>query len=231
VREDPPTEPDRIEGVSAAVLAGGESRRFGRSKAHALLGGRPLIDHVLRPLQRLFTDVSIIAHRPEAFERFDVDVAADLVRGPGALGGLLTALVHARKERCFVVACDMPFLREEVIRRMAQQARWPDVLLPVWRGERQPLHAFYARRCIPFIRRAIGRGDFRIIDFYDEITVREVEEEIWLPTDPAGTSFFNVNTPEDFETAAGWFQERGDGPERTVRPERTGSGSGDGRGG
>ena len=32
------------------VLAGGQSRRFGRDKALALLDGRPLIDHALAAL-------------------------------------------------------------------------------------------------------------------------------------------------------------------------------------
>ena len=90
------TGPAGIDGVCAAVLAGGESRRFGSSKAHALLGGNPLVRHVLEPLQRLFDDVTIVTQDPASYASFDVDVVADILPGAGALGGVLTALVHAK---------------------------------------------------------------------------------------------------------------------------------------
>ncbi len=225
MKQEPPGDPTRIEGVCAAVLAGGESRRFGQSKAHALLGGKPLIHHVLQPLLRLFDDVTIITHHPEAFERFNVDVAADILRGPGALGGLLSALVHARCERCFVVACDMPFLRDDVIRKMFEWNGCPDVLVPTCRREAQPLHALYSRNCIPVIRKAVLRGNFRIIDFYHEVAHHKLDEAVWGSLDPHGWSFFNVNTPEDFETAKERFEQGAEGREGRALPGGEGGGA------
>jgi molybdopterin-guanine dinucleotide biosynthesis protein A len=200
--------PARIDGICGAILAGGESRRFGQNKALALLGGKPVIRHVLDPLQNLFNDVMIITHQPALFERFDVDVAADVLRGPGALGGLLTALVHANCEYCFVVACDMPFLNVAVIHHMLVPGPRRDVLVPVRRGEPQPLHALYSRRCIPFIHREIFRGHYRIIDFFAEVAVEEIEEDEWMDLDPESRSFFNVNQPDDFAEAQKWLKEK-----------------------
>jgi molybdopterin-guanine dinucleotide biosynthesis protein A len=199
--------PARIDGICGAILAGGESRRFGQNKALALLGGRPVIRHVLDPLQNLFKDVMIITHQPALFQRFEVDVAADVLRGPGALAGLLTALVHANHEYCFVVACDMPFLNAAVIHRMLSSGRRKDVLIPVRRGEHQPLHALYSRRCIPFIQRGILRGHYRIVDFFPEVAVEEIEEGEWKDLDPESRSFFNVNQADDFAEAQKWLKE------------------------
>ena len=76
---------------SGAVLAGGESRRFGQDKAHAILAGKPLVTHVVETLQALFEDVLIVTNEPVSYEHFDVTVVSDIVRGAGSLGGLLTA--------------------------------------------------------------------------------------------------------------------------------------------
>ena len=72
------------------VLAGGQSRRFGRDKALALLDGRPLIDHALAALAgcdalavagREWPGIASLPDRP----------SPDL----GPLGGLNAALHHA----------------------------------------------------------------------------------------------------------------------------------------
>jgi len=199
----------RIEGASAVVLAGGQSRRFGRSKAHALLGGTPLIGHVLEPLRRLFDDVTVVANEPAGYACFDVDVVADILQGAGALGGLLTGLVHSRYDHCFVVACDMPFLNPALIRRILGASRGRDVVVPVRERRPQPLHARYCRRCIPHIYRSIQKERFRIVDFYPDVVVEEVTEGAWRAVDPDATSFMNVNSPEDFERAAIWLAQRG----------------------
>lgn len=193
--------PSRVDGFSAAILAGGESRRFGRDKAQAVLGGRPLVAHVLEPLQRLCEDVTIITNHPVDYECFGVDVATDILPGAGALGGLLTALVHTKCDPCLVVACDMPFLNERVIRKMFECDGRQDVLVPLWKNEPQPLHAFYSKRCIPFIRKRIEQRDFRIIDFYPDVSVQRIEEGLWKALDPDCLSFFNVNTSREFEEA------------------------------
>lgn len=166
-----------------------------------MLAGLPLLCHVLAPLQRLFDDVMIVTQQPARYACFDVDVVADILVGAGALGGLLTGLVHAKHEHCFVVACDMPFLNPALIQRIVDAAGGRDVVVPVRGREHQPLHARYARRCIPHIYRSIAGGRIRIVDFYRDVGVEELPEAVWALSDPDGMSFFNVNRPEDLERA------------------------------
>jgi molybdopterin-guanine dinucleotide biosynthesis protein A len=181
---------------SGAVLAGGESRRFGQDKARALLGGKPLISHVLETLEILFEDVLIVTKEPVTYEPFQVTVVSDIVEHAGSLGGLLTALVHAEAERCFVVACDMPFLNVEVIRRLIAQCKGHDVVVPVLRGELQPLHAIYSKRCIGHVQERIANRDLRIYDFFPKVSNLRVEESVWEEVDPENRSFSNINTQE-----------------------------------
>ncbi len=204
-------------GCSGAVLAGGESRRFGRDKARAILAGKPLVAHVVETLQILFEDVLIVTNQPVSYEHLDVTVVSDIVSGAGALGGLLTALLHADAERCFVAACDMPFLNVDVIRKMLGTNEGLDVVVPTAGGELQPLHAIYSRRCIRHIREKIAAGEFRIFDFYPEVLTFRFEEGMWKDADPENLSFVNINTQEDLERAHQCFKKsemRGDAGRR-----------------
>lgn len=191
---------------SGAVLAGGESRRFGQDKAHAMLGGKPLVSHVVEAIQPLFEDLLIVANQPVLYHPFDVTVVSDIVRGAGSLGGLWTALVHAKAERCFVVACDMPFVNAAVIRRMLGACEGYDVVVPVLKGELEPLHAVYSKRCIAHIEERIERGDFRIFDFYPKVPTLRLEEGVWEDLDPENRSFSNINTRDELVRAEQWIQ-------------------------
>lgn len=88
-----------------AVLAGGQSRRFGSDKAMALLDGKPLIAHVSDALAAQ-TDAVIVVGRDWAV----VD------RPPGGLGplaGINAALCYAYLsgyDAVLTCACDLPLL-------------------------------------------------------------------------------------------------------------------------
>ena len=77
--------------VLGALLAGGQSRRFGSDKALAHYGARRLIDHAVETL-RAQTDALVICGRdhPGAHALSDRPFA-----GAGPLGGLNAALHHA----------------------------------------------------------------------------------------------------------------------------------------
>lgn len=187
--------------VSGAILAGGRSLRFGQDKAFAALGGRPLIAHVCGALERVCSEVFVVADGAERFEGLGVAVVSDLVKGAGSLGGLLTALVHGRYEMCVVVGCDMPFLCPEVLLRMIRLAGGHDAVVPVFGGELQPLHAVYSKRRIPRIEKRLLGGDLRMAGVFSKGSTLRLEEKDWKDLDPDGASFLNVNTPEAFETA------------------------------
>jgi molybdenum cofactor guanylyltransferase len=80
--------------VLGAILAGGQSRRFGSDKALALFEGKALLDHVAGAL-RPQVDALVVAGR----EWPGLESVADVpVRGLGPLGGLCGALAYANNE-------------------------------------------------------------------------------------------------------------------------------------
>jgi molybdopterin-guanine dinucleotide biosynthesis protein A len=72
-----------------------------------------------------------------------------------------------------------------------------DVIVPRTEDGLQPLHAVYSKKCLDPIKSAIDQGRFKIMDFYDLVKVKIVEEDGFLSLDPHRESFINVNTPEE----------------------------------
>ncbi len=69
-----------------AVLAGGQSRRFGSDKAVAMLDGQTLLDHALAAL-RPHCDAVVVVGRGKIADWPRADM--------GPLGGIAAALIHA----------------------------------------------------------------------------------------------------------------------------------------
>jgi molybdopterin-guanine dinucleotide biosynthesis protein A len=80
--------------VLGAVLAGGQSSRFGSDKAEALLHGRPLLAHALEQLRRHVASVVVVGRQTEL-----APCAVDWPRpGEGPLGGIAGAFHYAESE-------------------------------------------------------------------------------------------------------------------------------------
>lgn len=196
--------------LSVAILAGGQSRRMGRDKALLDVGGQPLLQHVLDRAGSLSDDVLVVAtDRPE-YARFDVRIVADRFPQTGALGGIYTAIAEAAHPHCLVLACDMPFLNTELLKYMAAQPRDYDVLVPSLSADRsdqggketlETLHAIYGKACLPAIERQLRDGTLKVISFFSEVRVRRIPEAVIRQFDPHLLSFFNANTPEEYEWA------------------------------
>jgi molybdopterin-guanine dinucleotide biosynthesis protein A len=183
------------------ILAGGKSRRMGHDKSHLILGGETLVARAVRTLRALSDDVVVVANTLEPRGNLAARLTGDVIAGGGVLSGVHAGLASARHEFALVVACDMPFLNLALLRHMASLAPGHEAVVPHWRGEFEPLHAIYSRQCVTVIEAILRRGGRRVIDIYAAIRVRYVEPEEIARFDPGGLSFFNINSPEDWERA------------------------------
>lgn len=186
---------------SAVILAGGQSRRMGTDKAFLAMEGRPLIQRLVERVRALADDVVIVANDPKPYRRVGARVVGDLVKGAGALGGLHAGLSAAAHEWAFAFACDMPFLNLNLLRHMASLTPGYDAVVPRPNGLEEPLHALYHKRCLTPIARSLAAGDLKVISFLADVRVRYVEEAEIALFDPRHLSFFNANTPEEWEEA------------------------------
>jgi molybdopterin-guanine dinucleotide biosynthesis protein A len=189
--------------VSAVILAGGKSARLGIDKAFLDFGGTPLIARVHAAVAGLFPEIIIVTSNPSAFTFLSARVVPDVLPGRGPLGGLhagLSALgPHARA--AFVVACDLPFIRPDLVARLVELKGAHDAVVPR-RGEfAEPLHALYDRACLRVVEEELGRSSPRVTSFFGRVDVRYVGPEEVEVFGPWERLFFNVNRADDYRLA------------------------------
>ncbi len=192
---------------SAIVLAGGMSRRMGRPKAMLPFGGEPLIVQVLRRLESLFPDIVVVTAPEQELPDLSATLVRDEVAYQGPVGGICYGLRACNSAAGFVTSCDVPFLSLPLISCLTSRLTDHDVVVPYWEGRLQPLHAVYRRSVLPLLERQLQRGELRPVFLYDKVRTLKVEEDEIRAVDPDGSSFFNMNTPEDYADALARWQE------------------------
>lgn len=186
--------------MSAIVLAGGASKRFGTDKTRADWGGRQLIEHVVLPMAGAFGEVVVVTRRPEGLEalkRKGVRVVADLFPEPHPMGGLLTGLEVCAWEYAFVCGADMPFVSPALARALAEAAAGYGAAVPRWKGRLEPLCAVYSRRACGVLRGMVSEERLGLVDLLDIVNTRFLSEEEVAAADPGGRSFIDIDTPSD----------------------------------
>lgn len=189
--------------LSVAIIAGGKSARMGRDKAFVKLAGKPLIQHVIERSRNLGqTETILIANQPERYRHLGLPVFSDVCPNKGSLGGIYTALTYAQSRHTLVIACDMPFIKTELLRFMiAQISDALDIVVPRVGGYPQGLHAIYSQSCRKPIQEQLAANRLKVIRFYDRMRVRYLDEADYEPYDADGRSFVNLNTPAELQQA------------------------------
>lgn len=191
--------------ISCIILAGGKSIRFGHDKILEKIGSTSLIEQVISRIDPISKDIIIVTANERAFTQLanhpKVRVVHDIIPGMGSLGGIYTGLVESKTQYNLVVAADMPFLNEALLRYMMSVAEGYDITLPHVNKWFEPLHAIYSRNCIGPARKLIDEGHRVIVELFEYVKVKYVEAEEIDRFDPQHLSFFNINTQEDMQRA------------------------------
>ena len=144
----------------------------------------------------------IIANQPGKYAPLGLPVYADIMPDKGSLGGIYSALRHARTEYILALACDMPCLSPGLLRYMVGLVDdATDIVAPRVQGYPQGLHAIYRKTCLTPIRQQLDANRLKIIRFYDQMRLRYIDEAEYAQFDAAGMSFENLNTPDDLALA------------------------------
>ena len=186
---------------SAIVLAGGRSSRMGRPKALLPFDGVPLIEHIVGALRTRFEDVVVVAAPEQPLPAMPARVVRDDVPYQGPVGGLCYGLRAVRGEVCFATSCDSAFFSMPLVDVLLSRIAGYDVVVPHWQGRPQPLHAVYRTSVAPLLEAQLRSGELRAVALFDRVRTRRVDEEEIRRFDPAGRSFFNMNTPDDYARA------------------------------
>lgn len=181
---------------------------MGQNKALLSLvpGGPPVVRLAVERLREVTDTILLVGSDPAPYASLGLPQAPDVFPDSGSLGGIYSGLAAAPTQHTLVIACDMPFLNTELLRYMSALPRDYDVLIPVLE-EPEPLHAIYSKSCLPWMEERLRAGRYKIIGWFDKAHVREIDVDTVRRFDPGLRSFFNMNTPEEWERAKAMLEE------------------------
>jgi len=206
--------------MTGTILAGGENRRIPLLKGHIEIKGEKIIDSSVNLMRNLFGRVVISTNTPELYFYCGVPMIGDIINQRGPLTGIFSVLLNIKDDAIFVVACDMPFLNDQLMKYMLDKYRgknrenpepltsgseitkW-DAVIPVFEGKPQPLFGIYSKNILGIIEKRLNKGLKKLKDMLTEINVLYIKEEEVRQIDPEGRSFLNINTMEDLEKVRG----------------------------
>ncbi|PIW29720.1 MAG: molybdenum cofactor guanylyltransferase MobA [Rhodospirillales bacterium CG15_BIG_FIL_POST_REV_8_21_14_020_66_15] len=189
------------------LLAGGLARRMGGGdKPLRVLGGRPILDHVIARAQPQVADLLLnINGDPARFEAYGLPTAGDVIEGhAGPLAGVLTGMEWARAEHpgarwLASFATDAPFFPETLVARLhaALKVDGADMACAMSGGRTHPVFALWPVALADDLRAVMVGEDMRKIDAWTaRYRIVHVDFPI-VPFDP----FFNINKPENLAEA------------------------------
>jgi molybdopterin-guanine dinucleotide biosynthesis protein MobB len=199
--------------VTVIVLAGGKSKRMGADKALIEWQGKPLLWQIVERFQRAGFSVIVAGGPYEWAQRLKgspAPVVADLPahEGFGPLAGIEAGLLSIKTQPPVpcpvshvpligVVACDLPFADPNLLSWLAGQIGDADAVVPIVDGEPQPLHAVYARSCLPHLVAQLESQDKSVKSFLKRLKVVWVSEEEWQKVADPICLKAHLNEPED----------------------------------
>lgn len=145
-----------------AILTGGASRRMNGSPKGLLPGpgGAPLALRASRLLDRMEVPSVLIGNR-SLYTSLGLPIVDDTRPGEGPLAGLESALLEAQRRGAsgvLLLACDMPFFGEALLRRLIAYPP-ASAVVPVRGGRYEPLLARYEVAVLGEVQRRLDRGE------------------------------------------------------------------------
>lgn len=191
------------------ILAGGKSRRMGRSKAKLVLDNQTLVERQVGIVSP-FSARTIVIVAQEDYQYFSVIyhnhpsvlIVTDEpeVLGEGPLAGIYTGMKRVRATHYFVLACDLIHYPSEVLsqcKRLSETAAGFEAFVPVDQFD-QPLAAIYTRKC-ELLGKMIHQGKKRLSDLLSELKICYIREEQWRQWTDVKNPFYNMNHAHEYQ--------------------------------
>lgn len=180
-----------VPGISAAIMAGGRSRRLGRNKALLEINNCTILERVMNRVSPFVRKTMVITNSPEEYCHLDIETARDIRPGCGPLSGIHAALTLAASDYVLVMSCDIPLVGSEQIRQLISACRGHDITIFKHKNF-EPLCAVYRQTCLAALEELIDHREYRIIDLFPTLDVKVLRVA-------DADMFRSINTREDYE--------------------------------
>lgn len=189
--------------MAAIILSGGRAARMkGRDKAFLKLGEETLIERQLGMLEKIFKEIIVVTNSPDKYRRSKgLRVIRDIIPHQGPLGAIFSGLNESGEKYNFIVACDMPFINDRLIKYMFEKSRNYDVVMPYIDDRYQTLFSVYSKNCLSSMSQMLDANDFKVSRLIKRIKVRKINRNEVLQFGSPEKIFMNINSKQDLSYA------------------------------
>ncbi|MBI2996334.1 MAG: molybdenum cofactor guanylyltransferase [Candidatus Melainabacteria bacterium] len=180
---------------TGAILAGGQSKRMGRPKEGVLLWDlRPMIEHVMDILQTICKSIVIVG-KCEGYYPKQNKFISDRLPNLGPIGGIESLLSSNLDTEYLVVACDQPFLTQEILKFLIKDEEPEKIKLFKASGNKKinPFPGYYPASILSHVKDSIQKGRTAMHEM-----IVDCPSVTWIPIQESQESFLrSINTPSD----------------------------------
>ena len=190
------------EKIFGVMLAGGKSRRFGRSKVLAPVSGAPMASWGVRALQAAGLPIGVISDEEGVEAALGLPARPDLEPGLGPIGGLWTALQWAGERGdhgVLLLGCDMPLVSEALVRTILDWDGAAPAVVPVGPKGPEPLCALYRSTCALEVERRLHSEDRSLRGLVAAVGAAFIGEDVVARVADPQSTFLNVNTRKELD--------------------------------
>jgi molybdenum cofactor guanylyltransferase len=194
--------------VTAIILSGGKSLRFGEDKALLKLKNISIIESIYSLLNKIFNEIIIISNEESKYKFLTDKIYNDVFPGFGPLSGIHSGLVNSKTKKNFIISCDMPMISEELVEFLISQNSDSDIFIPTSNSNYHTLCAVYKKSCLPIAEKFLisanekiniqnGKTKIKLFDLINSVNTKfiDISEEKFFNMDLV----FNMNTLDDYE--------------------------------
>ena len=188
---------------TGVILAGGKNSRFsGKNKALVRIGEKRILDRIYEVFSLLFDKIILVTNDPLQYLEWDFDIVTDIFPIRSSLTGIHTGLFYLTTPYAFFVACDIPFIKKELIEILLDSVEpGIDIVIPETSKGVEPLCSVYSKRCFKPIEEQLEKKSLKIQRVFQKVRVKKIPEDILRTIDPDLVSLYNINTPDDLARA------------------------------
>ena len=182
---------NNIAPLRGLVLAGGESVRMGTDKGLLDYFGKSQRIYSLEMLEKLNLKTYLSVRKEQKLDQ--KNVIEDKFIGLGPFGAICSAFQYDPNTAWLVLATDLPYADEKLIRRLIQERdpskvatalkgknkKFPEPLITIWEPRAYPIMLQFLAQGISCPRKVLINSDVKLVEVEDDFIT-------------------NVNTPEEF---------------------------------
>lgn len=180
--------------VTAIILAGGKSSRFGQDKSLLMWKNQLLMERLVDLCRNFAEEILIVSNQENKFGIEGTKEISDIYPNMGPLGGLHAGLKSATYERIFLMGCDMPMADCSFARKLLLKLNDYEAAVPCRDGYFHPVFTAFRRTPALIISdKMLKQGKCKVLTLLEMLRTY-----YWECSDEEERTLYNVNYSEDY---------------------------------